>query len=212
MKMQPEEKLLFIGDSITDCERREPEGAPFGRGYVQLFRSLLQWRHPSWRVRVVNRGINGNTIRDLQRRWEDDVLAEKPDRLVIAIGINDVWRNFSVPESLEFHVPLEEYEATYRELIRISQESGIQGVCLATPFFVEPDRGEPMRAMCDLYGDTVREIADELFLDLADFQMAIDRMLRDQHPMMIAADRVHLNPHGHLALAETVYDTLCGEG
>ena len=212
MKMQPEEKILFIGDSITDCDRREPEFAPFGGGYVQLFRSLLQWRHPSWRVRIVNRGENGNTIRDLESRWETDVLAEQPDRLVVAIGINDVWRGFSAPESLESQVPLEEYESIYRELIRVSQESGIQGVCLATPFFVEPNSEEPMRALCDRYGEVVRELADELFLDLADFQMTIDRLLREQHPFMIAADRVHLEPHGHLALAETLYDTLCGEG
>ncbi len=212
MKMRPDERLLFIGDSITDCGRREEPYTPYGCGYVHLFRNLLLHRHPTWRVKILNRGVNGDTIRDLERRWENDVLAERPDRLVVAIGINDVWRRFADPESLDDHVPLEEYLGIYRELLRVSQESGIQGVCLATPFFVEPDRAEPMREMCDLYAEAVRDLTDELFLDLADFQLAVDRFLRDQHPMMIAADRVHLQPHGHLALAETVYEALCGEG
>lgn len=212
MKMQPEETILFIGDSITACERREPQFAPFGCGYVQMFRNLLLQRHPSWRVSIVNRGVNGDTIRDLERRWEEDVLAERPDRLVIAIGINDVWRRFSTPEKRSSHVPLDEYLGIYRELLRISQESGIQGTCLATPFFAEPNREEPMRAMCDRYGEAVRDLADELFLDLADFQLAMDRLMEDQHPMMIASDRIHLNPHGHLVLAEVVYEALCGEG
>ncbi len=212
MKMQPNETLLFVGDSLTDCGRREPEYAPYGRGYVRMFRNLLLQRHPSWRVRVINRGIGGDTIRDLERRWEADVLAERPDRLVVLIGINDVWRNFADPEKLDFHVPLEEYVAIYRELLRVSQESGIQGICMGTPFFVEPDVDEPMRRMCDRYGDAVRDLAEELFLDVVGFQAAIDRLLEEQHPMMIAPDRVHLNPHGHLALAEALYQILCWEG
>ncbi len=212
MKMQPHETLLFVGDSLTDCGRREPAYVPYGRGYVHLFRSILLQRHPDWRVRIVNRGVGGDTIRDLERRWEEDVLSERPDRLVILIGINDVWRSFADPEKLDCHVPLEEYLVTYRELLRVSQESGIQGVCLGTPFFVEPDEEEPMRRMCDRYGAAVRDLGEELFLDIAEFQVAIDRLLAYQHPMMIAPDRVHLNPHGHLALAETLYEVLCGTG
>ncbi len=212
MKMQPGETLLFVGDSLTDCGRRDPAYAPYGFGYVHFFRSLLLHRHPEWRVGVLNRGNGGDTIRDLEQRWENDVLAERPDRLVILIGINDIWRNFADPEKRDFHVPLEEYLAVYRELIRISQEAGIQGICLGTPFFAEPDRKEPMRRMCDAYGAAVRELAEEQFLDIAAFQAAIDRLLEYQHPMMIAPDRVHLNPHGHLALAETLFEVLCGPG
>src|SRR5690348_15741918 len=34
------QKVLFIGDSITDCGRREGPHAPYGNGYVALARAF----------------------------------------------------------------------------------------------------------------------------------------------------------------------------
>jgi 2-hydroxy-3-keto-5-methylthiopentenyl-1-phosphate phosphatase len=38
MLIKPNQKLLFIGDSVTDCERAKPEGeglfGALGKGYV----------------------------------------------------------------------------------------------------------------------------------------------------------------------------------
>jgi hypothetical protein len=43
MLIQPNSKLLFIGDSITDCERERPigEGSGLGTGYVGMVNALL---------------------------------------------------------------------------------------------------------------------------------------------------------------------------
>ncbi len=83
MIIQPNRKLVMIGDSITDCERAQPDGEGLfeatGKGYVSLVDGLLTAGCPSRRIRVVNMGNSGNTIRDLQSRWQDDVLNLKPD-------------------------------------------------------------------------------------------------------------------------------------
>ena len=83
-------KLLFIGDSITDCGRREDK-EEIGNGYVRLVRDLLLASSPVTAPVVINRGISGNKIADLQKRWQRDVLDLSPDVLSIYIGINDVW-------------------------------------------------------------------------------------------------------------------------
>src|SRR5512140_3804346 len=91
MRLQSGDKILFIGDSITDAGRRgDPDG--LGHGYVRMFRDLVSTRHPSLMVDVVNHGISGNTIRDLDKRWQHDVIAHRPNYLSISIGVNDVWR------------------------------------------------------------------------------------------------------------------------
>ena len=33
-----------------------------------------------------NRGISGNTLRDLEKRWEEDVIGMKPDVLSVLVG------------------------------------------------------------------------------------------------------------------------------
>src|SRR5690349_1984671 len=98
MIIQPDSKLVMIGDSITDCGRARPVGeGPYeglGAGYVALVDGLINAASPELRIRVVNMGISGNTVRDLKARWKSDVLDLEPDWLSVMIGINDVWRHF----------------------------------------------------------------------------------------------------------------------
>jgi len=122
MKLKQGQKLLFIGDSITDCDRSRPDGEGLfdatGRGYVTIVNALLTSTYPELGIRVVNKGISGNTVRDLKARWETDVIDQKPDWLSIMIGINDVWRQYDVPFIKDWHVYIDEYEETLRELVR----------------------------------------------------------------------------------------------
>src|SRR4051812_2293038 len=108
------QKILFIGDSITDADRTGGF-APYGNGYVSIVRDLIIARYPELRLTFVNKGISGNTTRHLLLRWEQDVIAEEPDWLSLKIGINDVWRSFDgTPDEA---VPLLEYEANLRQLL-----------------------------------------------------------------------------------------------
>src|SRR5437868_3690371 len=113
MIIQPNSKLVMIGDSITDCGRTRPIAeAPYdalGNGYVSLVNGLITATNPELRLRILNMGISGNTVRDLKARWQSDVLALEPDWLSILIGINDVWRHFDMPLQSELQVPLDEY-------------------------------------------------------------------------------------------------------
>ena len=72
------QKIVFIGDSITDCGRCG-RAAPYGDGYVSLVRNLVLARYPHLGLTVVNRGVAGDTTRELAARWQRDVLAERPD-------------------------------------------------------------------------------------------------------------------------------------
>jgi lysophospholipase L1-like esterase len=204
MKMKTGQKMLFIGDSITDVGRTG-DYPPFGQGYVSFLRSLVMSRRPDLKVKFVNHGISGNTIRNLESRWARDVLAEKPDHLTVMIGINDIWRNFAETERHEFHVPLVEFRETYELLLRMSREAGIENIYLCGCFFVESNQQEPMRRMVDEYNAAVAELAVRHWVTFIDMQAVFDRLLRSQHPMTIAADRVHPAPHGHMAMAEELY-------
>ena len=139
------EKIVFIGDSITDCGRRAAPHAPYGNGYVSLARALLHARYPARGLRIVNRGIGGNTIRDLAARWREDVLAEEPDWLSVKVGINDVGR--LIIGNLTDHVPIDEYEATYRTLLQQTPAAANGKLILLEPYVIEPPvAGNPAAA------------------------------------------------------------------
>ena len=63
-----------------------------GAGYVSFIDSILGAALPELPLRVLNTGISGNRVTDLEARWQSDVLDLQPDWLSVMIGINDVWR------------------------------------------------------------------------------------------------------------------------
>jgi lysophospholipase L1-like esterase len=211
MLIQPKSKLLMIGDSITDCERARPVGEglfdALGKGYVSLVDGLLTARYPAYQIRVVNMGVSGNTVRELHSRWQTDVLTLNPDWLSLCIGINDVWRHFDAPLQSEWHVFLEEYTGTLDELLQATRPE-LKGLILMTPYFIEPNRAEPMRKMMDEYGAAVRQLAEKYQAQLVDTQAAIDTVLMHLHPMALAWDRIHPTHAGHMVLARAFLNTI----
>ena len=215
MKSGEGAKLVMIGDSVTDAGRARPVGEglfdALGKGYVSNVDALLGACRPELRIRVVNMGSSGNTVRDLKGRWQSDVIDLKPDWLSIMIGINDVWRQFDSPLQPEIHVYLDEYESTLRELAARSQPS-LKGLVLMTPFYIEPNRSDAMRAMMDRYGAVVKRVADDHSTLFVDTQAAFDRALETFYPATLAWDRVHPNQTGHMILALAFLNAVGFEG
>lgn len=211
MLLEKGDKLLFIGDSITDCERKKPEGeglfGALGKGYVSLVDALLQAVYPELGIRVVNKGTSGNTVRDLKARWQEDVLDQQPQWLAIMIGINDVWRQYDVPFIKEWHVYKEEYEDTLRKLISESKPK-VKGLVLMTPFYLESNAQDKMRATMDEYGLIVRKLADEFGVHFVDTQAAFNPVLEQLYAATLAWDRVHPTAAGHMVLARAFLDAV----
>lgn len=78
-----EERVVFMGDSITDGWGRGPNGGTFfpGKPYV-------------------NRGISGQTTAQMLLRFRADVIALKPAAVVILAGTNDLAGNLG-PVTIE---------------------------------------------------------------------------------------------------------------
>ncbi len=204
MKLDKHSKLVMIGDSITDAGRAQPIGeglgGALGSGYVSLVDALLGAVYPELGIRVVNMGTGGHTVRDLQKRWQTDVLDQKPDWLSVMIGINDVWRQFDSPLRTETHVLPDEYERTLDALLSQTRPA-VQNIVLLTPFYIEPNRADPMRARMDEYGAIVRQLSEKHGTLLVDTQAAFDAVLTALYPATLAWDRVHPSLTGHTVLA-----------
>ena len=201
MKLQDGQTLLFTGDSITDCGRARPIGAGggLGAGYVALVDSLLGAAVPERGVRVLNSGISGNRVTDLEARWQTDILDPQPDWLSVMIGINDVWRQFDSALA-PGQVDLERYEATYRTILQQARPR-LRGLVLMTPFYIEANPADPMRRTMDAYGAKVKELAGEFDAVFVDVQAAFGAYLEHRPTQSLCGDRVHPNQTGHMVIA-----------
>lgn len=147
-------KILFIGDSITDGNWGDGGGAKpsaernhwdqnhlFGSGYMYLCAAHYMGGYPEAGLAFFNRGISGNTLKDIAARWEEDVIALRPDVLSILVGVNDVighMRQLREGEASVFD--LNEWESLYRSLLdRARVENPDLVIVLGTPFISDPD-------------------------------------------------------------------------
>ena len=204
MKLNKHSKLVMIGDSITDAGRAQPIGEglgeTLGRGYVSLVDALLGAAYPDLGIRVLNMGTGGHTVRELEKRWQTDVLDLQLNWVSVMIGINDVWRQFDLPRQPETHVLPAEYERTLDALIAQTIPA-VEGVVLMTPFYIESNKSDAMRARMDEYGAIVRRLSEKHGTLFADTQAAFDEVLTSYYPATLAWDRVHPGQVGHMVLA-----------
>ena len=159
-----------------------------GKSYVRVIENMLVSWYPELNIRVTNSGISGNTSRDLLNRFERDVLALKPNWVSICIGINDVWRQFDCPAIPECAVQPAEYRENLEKMLTALQGT-VKGVFLLTPYYMEPNREDPMRKKMDEYCAICRELAEKYGCVLVD-------------STCIAWDRVHPNQMGATLMAK----------
>lgn len=205
MKLADGQKIVMIGDSITDAGRRETD-PPYGTDYMSQVRAHVMERYPELDLTWENRGVGGDTVRHLAARWEEDVIVEQPDVLTVMIGINDVWRRFG-DRPLEA-VPADEYVSTLVTLLRqATSETGAE-ILVGSPYVIEADKSDPMRAAMDIYGGLVKTVADEVGAEFVDVQAAFDRVLETTTSTDWADDRVHPNAAGHQVIADVFLEAL----
>ncbi len=211
MLFQNGEKIVFTGDSVTDCDRKRPVGEGLwegvGTGYVRQIHTILNALCPETVIRISNTGIGGNNILDLKARWQQDVLDLNPDWVSVMIGVNDVWRKFDEPDIWEGHISAEVYEKTYRELIEKTLPH-VKGMIVMTPYFMEPNREDAMRSAVDEMADVVRKLAEEYQLVCVDTGKVFDEYFKHRHPSFLAWDRVHPNQVGAFLIAKAFLDAV----
>jgi lysophospholipase L1-like esterase len=81
-------------------------------------------------------------------------------------------------------------------------------MALITPFYLEPNRTDAMRATMDRYGAAVRRLADKHHTLFVDSQAAFDEVLKTYYPASINWDRVHPDHIGSMVLARAFVNAI----
>jgi len=192
-------RILFQGDSITDGNRgrsADPNHI-LGHGYVFIIAAKYGEGFAALNLEFINRGVSGNTVRDLRKRWSADTLELKPDILSVLIGIND-----------ESHgVPLEEYEQIYDELLTQVQAANPQlRLVLCEPFTLpvgkRKENWEPWWAGVQARQGVVARLAMKHDAALVRFQRVFDAACNIAPAEHWIWDGVHPTYSGHQLMAD----------
>ncbi len=195
----PGARILFQGDSITDGNRgrsADPNHI-LGHGYAFIISAKFGAAFAAMKLDFVNRGSSGNTVRELQKRWEKDTLELKPDVLSILTGVNDQSHG----------VPPDEYERTYDELITQARTANPKlRLVLCEPFTLpvgkRKDGYEAWRAGIQARQDVVARLAAKHGAALVRFQPVFDAACKVAPAEHWIWDGVHPTYSGHQLMAD----------
>ncbi len=195
----PGARILFQGDSITDGNRgrsADPNHI-LGHGYVFIIAAKFGAAFPEAKLEFFNRGVSGNTVLDLEKRWQKDTLDLKPNVLSVLIGVNDKGRG----------VPLDQFEKTYDELLTDAKAANPQlKLVLCEPFVMNhrattPQHGSPNADIAQRQAIVAR-LAKKHGAALVHFQAALDRATERAPAIHWIWDDVHPTYSGHQILAD----------
>lgn len=188
-------RIVFFGDSITQAGVNES-------GYItQLGKSLSS---PGYEL--MGAGIGGNKVYDLYLRMEEDVLAKKPDLVVIYVGINDVWHKQSSGTGTDY----DKFINFYQAIINKVREQGSQIVVCTPTVIGEKINGQnAMDADLDKYAGAIRELAKSNDIPLCDLRTVFTDYIKknnknNQEKDILTTDGVHLNEAGNKLVADTM--------
>ena len=202
LKIKHGDKILFTGDSITDCGSSLSDDINFlGHGYPVFIASSMGVQHPELELTFVNTGISGNLVSDLTERWQRDVLNHKPDILSILIGINDTATRYDSSHSIS----TVEFFEVYRGLLaRTRKELPGTQIVLMEPFLL-PLKEELRRWRADLDPkiQAVRDLAEEFSCTLIPLDGIFAAAACRREKSFWTVDGVHPTPTGHALIADS---------
>jgi lysophospholipase L1-like esterase len=207
LKLKAGATILFQGDSITDASRdkktqKANHARSLGFGYPAHIAGGILRDHASLGLQIHNRGISGNKVPDLDKRWEQDCLELKPAVLSILIGVNDIWHKLNG----NYDGTAEVYRDGFHALLERTREA-------------LPDTKlvicEPFVLRCGAVNDTwfpdfetrrgyAKEVADKAGAMWVPFQEMFNEAVEaGTKPEYWAADGVHPSVAGHALMAKT---------
>ncbi len=196
-------RILFQGDSITDCGRNYDSAYGIGLGYPKLVEATLGADFPN-EYEFINRGISGNRIVDLYARIKADFINLKPDYASIYIGVNDAWHEINNQNGVD----TAKFETIYTMMIdEIKKALPNIKLIIIAPYVLPgsatcdteeiPDRLSRFRTDVGEKAAVSKKIAEKYGLPLIELQPVFDAACEKAEPKYWTPDGVHPSAKGH---------------
>lgn len=206
-------KILFQGDSITDCGRNRADNGSMGLGYPLLVKSKLSLSQGE-DLEFVNRGISGNRIADLYARIKMDIINLAPDYMSILIGVNDVWHELDWQNGADN----DEFFFLYDRLItKVKEALPNIKIAILEPFVLEgpatadrpqmPNRFVQFQKGVAEKAAVAQKVAEKHHLPFIPLQEPFNQAAARLGASVLTPDGVHPHPAGHQLIADAWLET-----
>ena len=161
--------IAFLGDSVTQgvfevYQKDDKMEVVFDSlsAYSEKVKELLALLYPTAPVSVVNLGVNGSSATAGYESLKRDVLAFRPDLLIVCFGLND--------SNLELE-GIDTYKNALQNIFRTAKEANIETIFM-TPNMMNTDSskvspGDILESLAELFAKRQKEGIFDAYMDVA---------------------------------------------
>ncbi|TYR36616.1 G-D-S-L family lipolytic protein [Sphingobacterium phlebotomi] len=198
-------RIVAFGDSIT--APRKGVDQVFAQRLPDLLDGKIQ-------IEIINSGVGSShsgtiddnaiaNVRHGRDRFEEEVLAQHPDLVIIGFGTNDAYIDSKTPGGAS-RISLDQYRDNLVYMITELQKRKVRVVLMA-PNPLSAPRPEFQRLRLYEYVKVVRALAKEYHTGLADnYRLFMDYGRMHDGYASLLLDGVHPNDEGHRLIAENL--------
>ena len=186
--------IVALGDSTTagtPSFRSPIEAPPDGDGDPRSqFTYWLMQTHPGWTA--LNRGVNGERTDQIAARFDRDVIAHRPDLVIIIAGVNDVYQGRAGADVI----------ARLRDLYSRATTAGI-GVIAGSIVPFNTATADQNRVMREINGWIAAEAVRDPGIEFVDTRAAVAHA-GDPDRLAGSPDELHPDVDGYRRMAEAL--------
>jgi lysophospholipase L1-like esterase len=197
VELKKGDRIIFFGDSLTALAGKEEPKKYVTKGYVRMVRETLHETHKDKDIEVDWVATGGDTVPDLLKRVDKDVIAKKPTIVVIQIGCNDARR-----------IAKDLFKAALEELIDRLEKANIQVIqCTLTSVGEKHDGSNKDDPKLEEFAEIQRQVAQAKRVPINDLRKAFVDYWKKNNPNnlpsgILTYDGNHFNDAGHRFVAE----------
>ncbi len=207
INVKDNQRILFIGDSITDLKFNRKFRCRISGANVYCLQIAKELRKKHKGLKFFYRGIASNRSYHLYDRLTKDCINLKPDLIVMLIGVNDAWENY-VPE--QYPPLLRPLEPHMKEIYRrIKTELPNAKLITLLPFLINTiEEKRPFHTILDDYIAKLHSYAEGNADEIIALQPLFDKAEETTMPILLAKDSIHPTDLGHSIIAKAVLEIL----
>lgn len=179
--------IVAIGSSSTAGAGASSPAA----AYPSRLQAELSQRFPGQAITVINRGVNGEEVPDMLKRFDQGVIAAKPDLVIWQLGTNSIIRDHKVTDKGEsIHFGIAKIRAAGADVVLLDPQ-------YAPKVITKPEAAR----MVDLIAGTAKQEDVDLYprFDVMRRWHDVDHM---DFTAFVSPDGLHLNDWSYACLAK----------
>ena len=203
IKIDNNSRILFFGDSVTDIDfNRQYDHLLHGKQvYALNIGEEIKKKFPN--AEVFYKGIVDDRTYNLCNRMDDDCIVLKPNVVIMLVGGNDAWEEYS-PELCP--PPNQTLESNMDELFgRMKNELDDVQILYVLPFLIDTlEEFRPFIKTLNRFRERLKLSALANGIEILDLQPVLDEAQKTFSPQELSADSFHPTDLCHKIISDEI--------